>query len=261
MRLTIVLCLSFLGFSPLSSGVEMDNETRLKLKYYAEQLRYYTENYPPANYLDNNQLIGVSVDTLDLIWQKLQLTPKEISVLPWVRGYRELRNNPNTVLFTMSKTKSRTPLFKWVGPVFSSTHVLVAKQSKNFNFEAQEQMYDFRVATVRGDISETSLIEFGFPRRHMTNVPNLKQAFLMLRNDRVDMVMVSIHGLHHLLADMHESRSKYQIVWQVNKIGNYFAFHPNTPDIVVDSFQSAFEQLGPERLQILQKYKIPEEEY
>lgn len=38
----------------------------------------------------------------------------------------------------MSKTQPRENLFKWVGPIFHSTNVLIAKKSKNFNFNTND---------------------------------------------------------------------------------------------------------------------------
>ena len=95
----------------------------------------------------------------------------------------------------------------------------------------------------------------------MAKVSDLKQAFLMLRSDRVDLMMVSVHGLNHVLSQFHESKQKYQVVWQVNKIGNYFAFHRNTPDTLIMAFQQAFDQVSKERQLIKKKYQLPEMEY
>lgn len=226
-----------------------------------EKLSYYTENYPPANFYDNYVLKGISVDTLKLIWQKLDTTPKEISVQPWARAYRNVLLRDNTVLFTMSRTPQREKDFKWVGPVFHSNHVLVAKSSRKLQFDSIEQVFQHRVATIRGDISEISLRQQGFPEVRMGKVSDLKQAFLMLRNDRVDMMMISIHGFQHVLSQLNESRNKYEIVWRVNKIGNYYAFNKNTSDAVIDVFQQAFDSLEQERLAIKKKYELPAEEY
>lgn len=225
------------------------------------EMRYLTENYPPANFFEDDKLVGVSVDMLHEIWQRLDLPKKTIHVVPWARGYREVEQDSNSMLFTMSRTKERDSHFKWVGPVFSSTHVLVAKIKTPIEISKQSDMFNYNVSTVRGDISEKSLKEIDFPNHKMAKVANVKQAFLMLKNDRVELVMLSIHGLHHVLAELHESRNRYKVVWEVNKIGNYYAFNKATPDKLINAFQQVLDSIEPERIKILEKYRIPEEEY
>lgn len=226
-----------------------------------QTMLYTTENYPPANYFDGEQLAGVSVELLHDMWRSLKLPQAQIEVLPWTRGYRQLETKSNAMLFTMSRTKEREAKFKWVGPVFSSTHVLVTKSKAPIKISEVKEVYEYNVATVRGDISEKSLHEINFPNDKMAKVANVKQAFLLLKNDRVELVMLSIHALHHVLADLHESKNRYKIVWQVNKIGNYFAFNKAVPDYFIAEFQQTLDSLEARRIEILKKYQLPEEEY
>ena len=226
-----------------------------------ENITFYTENYPPANYTENNKLKGISVDTLKALWKHLDLPEQEILLVPWARGYRFTLDNSNTALFTMSRTQSRENLFKWVGPVFNSTHVLIAKKSKNFNFSSLGQIFYHRVATVQGDISEISLHQVGFPLSNMATVSELKQAFLMMQSDRVDMIVVSIHGFAYLAKQLNFDASEYEQVWQINKVGNYFAFNINTPDEAIQLYQKAFDDTVKQRLNIKKQYELPEAEY
>jgi polar amino acid transport system substrate-binding protein len=226
-----------------------------------ENIIFYTENYPPANYFVNDQLKGISVDTLKAIWKHLDITEQEILVVPWSRGYRFTLDKYNTALFTMSKTHSRESLFKWVGPIFHSTHVLIAKKSKNFNFTNLGQIFYHKVSTVAGDISEISLHQVGFPSSNLAKVSQLKQAFLLMESDRVDMIVVSIHGFAYLARQLDFDTNDYEQVWQINKIGNYLAFNINTTDEVINAYQKAFDDIAIQRLSIKKSYELPEAEY
>ena len=226
-----------------------------------EDITFYTENYPPANYPVEDKLKGISVDTLKAIWKHLNIPEQEILIVPWARGYRFTLDRKNTALFTMSKTPARKGLFKWVGPVFHSTHVLMAKKSKRFNFTSLGQAFYHSVATVEGDISEISLHQVGFPSSNMAKVSQLKQAFLMMQSDRVDMIVVSIHGFSYLAQQLNFNENDYEQVWSVNKIGNYIAFNLNTPDEVVQTYQKAFDEIKKERLVIKAAYELPKAEY
>ena len=226
-----------------------------------ENITFYTENYPPANYLVNDNLKGISVDTLKALWKHLNVTEQDILIVPWSRGYRFTLDKSNTALFTMSKTPPRESLFKWVGPVFHSTHVLIAKKSKQFKFSSLGQVFYHNIATVQGDISEISLHEIGFPSSNMAKVSQLKQAFLMMQSDRVDMIVVSIHGFSYLAKQLGFDEADYEQVWQVNKIGNYFAFNINTSDDVIETYQKAFDDIAKQRLSIKESYELPLAEY
>lgn len=233
----------------------------LELEEAHGKLNFMAENYPPANYMREGELVGVSVELLHEIWSHLALPDRKINVVPWARGYLELEQHPNSVLFTMSRTQERESNFKWVGPLFFSTHVLISKKEAPFKIRNKEDVFEYSVATIRGDVSERLLREFDYPDEKMTKVTDIKQAFLMLKNDRVDLIMLSIHGFHHILSSEEESRRDYKIAWQVNKIGNYFAFHKSTPEILIKNYQHALDWLEGKRIEILKSYELPEEEH
>jgi len=53
----------------------------------------------------------------------------------------------------------------------------------------------------------------------------------------------------------------YEQVWQVNKIGNYFAFNINTSDEFINTYQKAFDNIANQRLRIKEYYEFPLAEY
>ena len=226
-----------------------------------ENITFYTEIYPPANYLVNDELKGISVDTLKAMWEHLNIAEPEIQLVPWSRGYQFTLEKNNTALFTMSKTQSRENLFKWVGPIFHSTQILIAKKSKNFNFSNVEQVFGHTVATVKGDVSENSLHKIGFPLVNIAKLSTLDQAFLLMKSGRVDMIIASIHAFDHLMKKNKLDAFDYTQVWQVNKTGNYLAFNINTPDEVIQSYQKAFDDIAEQRLTIKAHYDLPQAEY
>jgi polar amino acid transport system substrate-binding protein len=226
-----------------------------------DNITYYTENYPPANYSEDGELKGISIDTLKALWKSMNRAERKILMVPWSRGYRFTLDSPNTALLTMSRTPAREHLFKWVGPLFNSTHVLIAKRSKNYNFTNLGQIFSHNVVAVQGDISEISLQQVGFPAHNMAKVAEQKQGFLMLESDRVDMLAVSIHGFYHLAKEFNIDQNDYEQVWTLNKIGNYIAFNNNTSDSLISSYQQAFNNIEAERIKIKKRYELPIEEY
>ncbi len=224
-------------------------------------ITYYTETYPPANYVVNGELVGISIDTLNAIYNDLSLPKTSYNLVPWARGYRFTLDKPNTALFTMSRTPAREQLFKWVGPLFNSTHVLIAKKSKNFSFTSLGHVFPYKVAAATGDISEISLNLVGFPDHNMAKVSELKLAYKMMESDRVDMIVVTIHAFSYLAAQMSFNKNDYEQVWEVNKYGNYIAFNKQTPDSIIEQLQQSLERITDKHLKIKQHYELPKEEY
>ena len=166
-----ILCLALLMLTPLSAWSSDQ-----------EPVTFYTENYPPANFVANGMLQGITVDSLKLMWQEMGLPEHDINIVPWARGYKNTLSAPNTALFTMSRTNAREPLFKWVGPLFKSVHVLMAKKSSNIKINNVGDLFDYRVATIRGDISEISLQQIGYPDYNLAKVNELSRAFFMMQS-------------------------------------------------------------------------------
>jgi polar amino acid transport system substrate-binding protein len=75
------------------------------------------------------------------------------------------------------------------------------------------------------------------------------------------MIVISIHGFSYLAKQLGFDEEDYEQVWQVNKIGNYFAFNINTPDEVINIYQKAFDDIAKQRLIIKESYELPLAEY
>jgi len=67
-------------------------------------LFYMTEDYKPYNYVENNQLQGISVDLLKLMWKEMGYSEQKINQLPWARGYDFVQKKADTVLFATART-------------------------------------------------------------------------------------------------------------------------------------------------------------
>lgn len=259
MKKVAYFCIA-LWFIVLSDTSFAANKFNLKAKKLPP-ITFYTEHFPPANYMQDDKLVGITVDSLEVVWNELNLPEQYVRVVPWIRGYKSTLKTPNAALFTMSRTPARENLFKWVGPLFKSVHVLMAKKSDNLKLTNLADVLGHKVSTIKGDISEISLRQIGMPDFNIAKVDNLERAFIMMQSGRVDMMMVSIHGFQHLTKRLDVDASKYEQVWKVNEIGNYVAFNLETPDKVIEAYQKAFDKVARQRTEIKKKYALPEIEF
>ena len=107
-------------------------------------ISYYTEDYPPFNFVQDGKKTGFAVDILLKMFENLQLkkTIKDIKVVPWARGYNDVQKKTNVCLFTMTKTEARVKEhgFRWVGPVTSLNSVLIGKTSQKIKISSMEDV-------------------------------------------------------------------------------------------------------------------------
>lgn len=90
-----------------------------------------TEHLPPSNFIDkNNNKVGIHVDIIVDLFARAGSTIKrsDIQFNTWARAFNNLQHMNNIALFTTSKTKDRTPKFKWVGPLSFYVNTLVIKK-------------------------------------------------------------------------------------------------------------------------------------
>jgi hypothetical protein len=65
---------------------------------FSAELTILTENLPPLNYLEENILVGPSVDIVKEIQRRVG-SFEQITVYPWVRAYKMALEEENVVLF------------------------------------------------------------------------------------------------------------------------------------------------------------------
>jgi len=96
-----------------------------------------SEQFPPFNFEENGQLKGTSVDLIALILERLnsKQNRNDIEILPWGRSYQKLLKEMNTVLFVVTRTKTRENLFKWVGPISDAKDVFLARKDKRITIK------------------------------------------------------------------------------------------------------------------------------
>ena len=253
----IFICLAFNAYSYVNAPAEsLTFSTEKYPNTQKNTLTFYTENYPPSNYLRNNELTGVSVEVLKLMWQKMKMKEQEIYVVPWARGYSNTLHRANSVLFTMARTPQREKLFKWVGPIYTAEHVLVARENFKEKITQFNQAFKYNIAAIKDDISEITLIENNFPEERMALVTHLRQAILLLKNKRIDLMIISKSALKGLLSENNITMDDIKIIYSVNKVGNYFAFNNQTPDALILQYQSAFDAIESKRDALNKSYGL-----
>lgn len=209
------------------------------------ELNLLTENWKPYHYLENGVVQGQTVDLLVGILRKVgsRQGRDDIVVLPWARAYRQAQTEPNTLLFSTSRTPEREKLFKWAGPILKFESYFIGKKDRNFTIRTSEDLHRHKVGVVIDSASAIYAKRHGIPEENTTfnsqGILNIR----MLAAGRIDFIPIQWENFERLAIKAGVDPSDYEPVFLADTVRLNFAFSLDTPDWVVETFQAAFEDI------------------
>jgi ABC-type amino acid transport substrate-binding protein len=250
----IVLILTFVLVYSIASALTL------------EDIKWYTEAYPPYNYEENGVLKGIAVETLVAMWKKAGLNKNvnDISLVPWARGVNKIKTIPGTCLFSTTITAERKNVLEWkyVFPIpqkmDAAGYHLIAKKGKGikFNSVADIQNYDKRIGVVRGDICESLLLEINVNANKFDKAVDPKTLITKLNNKRYDVIAYAYPTIVLLMKELGMNIDAYEVVFTFADKSMGYAFHKSTDLEILKKLQKALDELYLEKFdeQILKKY-------
>lgn len=210
-----------------------------------DDLTLLTEAYPPFNFEENGELKGISIDLMVKMLEKAgsSLNRDNIKLLPWARGYEQVQAQENVALFAMTRSAHREQLFKWVGPISPTVIGLNAKKAQGVEINSFDDIRNYRVGVIREGISPQLLIQGGIPKQSLQQVSTTLQNILKLERGRIDVWAYESNVASWEIKSKGLNPSDYEVVHVLQKGELWFAFNRQTPDSVIKSLQTAYEQL------------------
>lgn len=209
----------------------------------AKDLTYITEQFPPYNFEKDGRLQGISVDLLNIVWERLgaNLNSSSIKLLPWTEGYQQALSEPNTVLFSTARLPQREQLFKWAGPIGPIRNVLLADRNSDISIESADDLKKYRIAAIKDDSAVQMLIDKGVKKEDLVLETDPGSIIEMLQNGSIEAWAYGDAAALWLIQESGADVSDFRVVYVLGKIDYYYAFNKETPDSVVQSFQSALD--------------------
>ena len=207
----------------------------------AAALTLITEEYPPFNYTENGSVTGATVQIVREICRRLGVSD-DIQVVPWARGYQQLRNQPNVALFTTARTTEREDLFHWVGPLYVSRLAFYARQEDTRflgSLEAIRQVQ--RIATYKEDYGEQELRRLGFANLDSSN--SSKSNLLKLISGRVDLWFANSINAAGVVQATGIDPQKIKAVFTYHSHRSYIAISKQTAPAVVQQWQATLDDM------------------
>jgi len=210
------------------------------------EFQIMTENWKPYNYSENGKIKGLSTDILILMLKKTGSTQgrEDIKIYPWARSYKIALLNPDTILYSTVRTKKRDKIFKWVGPITEIKLNIYALKEKNIEIDSFEDMKKYKIGTLRDDVTEDMLAEITgmdvkeFQQVH-SNILNTRKLYF----GRVDLIAQSRDTLLATCKREGLDPERFEAVTSLGTKDLYYAFHKSTSEVVIKTFQNAFDDL------------------
>ena len=231
--------------SLVENGQYQEIISNLNLVNGLSRLQFLTEDNAPLNYKTEEGASGLSVAVVTEILKQLGADEKtrEVIVYPWARTYSELTRKGNAVAFAMTKTEERAPKFNWVGPIYRSNLILLARKNE-FNYGTSiSEFSDYKICAVGSDVGAQELKSLHHPKENVYLVSYPRNCALMLSRKRVDLWAFNRDTANWHLTQNGLTPSDFEEILQLKESSRYIALNKKINPEIVQAFQSKLEYL------------------
>lgn len=227
----------------------------LALPAYSATIRAYTEALPPLNYEENGRVAGFASELLRQMASDAGHSV-QLEVMPWIRAYRTVKQQPGSALYSIVRNPEREALFSWVGPIAPRRIVVYAQANRpDVVIRQQQDLLRYRLGVLAESSAASRLLQLGLPATQLeygqSDEVNLKK-LLLGRADGVVMLDWAMRWQQKL---QQVDATRIRPVWTLDQRYQYwFAFNKDTDPALLRSLQRALDrQRADGRLAALRK--------
>ena len=212
----------------------------------ANSLVAYTEQWPPYNFAENGKVQGIATDVLRAACEQAQLRCS-FQVVPWARGYKLVRNTPNTVLYTTARKPAREDHFLWVGPLLPRTTWVYTRNIPGAPVRETKELTQLRIGVVREEAAQQDLLEAGVPPSALVEESTNDGVFRLLMGDLVHAMVDTEVGMAWNLRSVGRPIGSVTKLMKLSDDGAYyFALNVRSNPALVSKLQQAVDKLRAE---------------
>jgi polar amino acid transport system substrate-binding protein len=237
------------GWPKIDVGLLMKCITRLVLALYLchnpsvaqETLTIYTEEWAPISFTLNGKPSGLAVEVVQAIQQRIN-NQSQIHVITWARGWKIITEQPNTMLFTMTRTSERERMFSLVGPVAVGTTNCYALKDSELKINSIEDAKQAKsIGVYRASVEEQLLLEHGFNNIAPASTPLMSAKQLLKK--RIDLWCNANLTAPTILTAAGASINDVKSLFTFRENQLYIAFSQGTPSAEIDKWKDALISL------------------
>ena len=164
-------------------------------------LAIYTEVRYPADYIQTTDGAELpSSYASELVHALVEKTglPYTIEVVPWARAVQAIDSEPNVIVYSMTRTPEREPLYHWIGEIRPmNIHLFGLREREAELPTTLQRARDYRIGNLRNDVVDEYLSGEGFP--NLVYFRDFSRAISMLQRGRIDLIPFAEHGIDEFL--------------------------------------------------------------
>lgn len=213
------------------------------------QFTIMSEEWQPYNFPDQGIPRGLAVDMLVRMLERVGSFQGrgDIHFYPWERGFQMAQQKPGVLLFSVTRSQERQPLFKWVGPIADNTIYLFALKSRHLVAHTPADLKKYRIDTYIGAVSEDVLVgQFGYRLDELDRSNKQVSTVQKVMMGRGDLFPASHATLASMCLEIQCKPEAFEPVLELTRSQLYYVLSKDTPDAVVTQLQNAFDALKAE---------------
>ncbi|WMW81340.1 transporter substrate-binding domain-containing protein [Undibacterium cyanobacteriorum] len=246
--------MSLLSLAPLSaqaqSAAQLSNQTQQLT------IKAYTEEWPPYNFMRDNQLVGVSTEILQAVCMETKIKcDKEL--VPWTRAYKTVLENPDTLIYTISRIPVREKQFVWIGPILPRSMWIFARTEVASKIHSIKDLANFRIGAIREEASLSELLEAGVPSSSIQIFNTNTDEMRMLKAGKIDIVANTEIGMQQNQKTFGISAHSIKRMMKLNDgAALYFGMNLKSNPELIEKMQAAVDKMKREGKidQIVERY-------
>jgi len=215
---------------------------------FANDLKIFTEELSPYNYVKNGVITGISTIFLKKIMQenKTFIKDSQIVLVPWQIGYEAVLKTPNTMIYSMAKFQHREKLFKLVGPIDTLIVGIIAKKSRKIQIKTPNDFNKYTIGVLHKTTAEMFLQNLGVSDKSLDRFSNINSQLKKLAADRIDMVAFGYEKMCFIQKKLGINPKNYELVYILKKAELYFAFNKQTENKYIKKLNQIVSRLKKE---------------
>ncbi len=216
----------------------------LALPAQACGLRVLTENLPPYQVVQDQQVVAGSAFSQVEAILRLAGLPCTTEVMPWARAFELARTQPNTLIYSLARLPAREPLFIWLAPLIQADYRYYSASAEIIaQIQQGRSPTDFIAVAVAGSMMDSTLQQLGFiPEQNLILVKDINAQWKILQMNRAQLTL-AFEPDFQALADAKVRQTQFYASRQiVRQIQLFLAAHPQTDPALLQQLKAAVQQ-------------------
>lgn len=209
----------------------------------AQDIQLVTENLAPYNYRDNDKLKGISAEIVLEILKHIPNKSASIKTYPFKRAMAMAKSKPNTLIFSIIRTKEREEDFVWIGTLAPITAALfrLAKR-EDVHIQNLNDLKNFQISDIQGSAIWEYLKGHGIKTHE---VPTTRQNIKLLKLGRIDLVGSAELNFYHVAREMGYPDTDFELAYVFQNLTKdlWLAMNVDSDREVIKQFKQSMKRV------------------